>query len=150
MSFAQIPALGIMCSHLVMTSELLTVITFHSLFCTSSTVAQFNLFLVSRIFYLSNLDKCQIGDLLSESKYNFVLGSLAAQVHSTEILIVIRIAKSTTQYWFCTTWRSQQRKNEPHSAKSLSGKNRVHTFRWSGRNGRCRQNWLFLRRRTLH
>ena len=31
MSVAQIPALGIMCLQLVMTSELLTVITFHSL-----------------------------------------------------------------------------------------------------------------------
>ena len=31
MSVAQIPALGIMCSHLVMTSELLAVISFHSL-----------------------------------------------------------------------------------------------------------------------
>ena len=31
MSVDQIPALRIMCSHLVMTSELLTVITFHSL-----------------------------------------------------------------------------------------------------------------------
>ena len=31
MSVAQNPALGILCSHLVMTAELLTVITFHSL-----------------------------------------------------------------------------------------------------------------------
>ena len=40
---------------------------------------------------------CQNGDFLSESKYKIVLSELAAQVHSTEILIVIRIAKSSAK-----------------------------------------------------
>ena len=81
-------------------------------FCISSSVAQFILFLDNRIYFPSKTDKCQVGELLSEFKYKTVLSALTAKVNSTEILIAVRIARSSTQYCLYTTWCSQLRKSE--------------------------------------
>ena len=51
-----------------------------------------------------------------------MLSALAAQVNTTEILIAIRIVKSSTQYQLCMTCHCQQRKREPHMAWNPSGK----------------------------
>ena len=78
MSVAQIPALGIMCSHLVMTSELLTVITFHSLsFSIREQLLNLSYFLSTVLYYLSKIDKCQADDSLSKFIYKTSLSALA-------------------------------------------------------------------------
>ena len=103
MSVTLIPALGIICPYLLwlLCSYLIINFTLSDLHLEFS--CQFNLFLDNLIYFPNKTDNCQIGDLLSEFKYKTVLSALAAQVDLTEILIVILIARSSTQYQLCTT-----------------------------------------------
>ena len=150
MSVTLILPLGIICSNLLwlLCSYIITNFTLSVLHPEFS--CPIYLFHDNRIYFSIKTDKCQRGDSLSEFKYKTGLSALAAQFNSTEILIVILIARSSTQYRLCTTWCSQQRKSELHLLLNFSGKNLVQIQLWSRRNGRCRRNWLFLRKRTLH
>ena len=95
-----------------------------SSFCISRSVDQFKFLFYNCICLSSKVEKWKIGNSLSEPYFGCVMCNRRAKQYIgwTDSELDRNLS---TQYWLCTTWRSQLPKRELHKAKSPYGKTKL-------------------------